>query len=248
MNLLHQSVDADSTDILAIANSPVLWICALSVLAVIVIQSVIYFLAVRRVSPDAGLTPSDSAKAMRTGAFAAIGPSLAVAMIAIALISLFGTPATLVRIGLIGSAPYETLSASIATNVQGATLGGEGYTQGVFAVALLAMAIAGSMWMIVTLIATPFLSRGSVKLSKANPLVMTIIPAAALAGAFFTNVLIEGAKGWINAVVVIVSAGIVALAVFLAKRLRAGWLQEWALGFGIIGSVLVAYALSSATA
>lgn len=247
MDLFH-SVDADSTDVIAIANSPILWICALAVLVVIVVQSLIYFVAVRRAAPAAGLTADDSKRAFRTGAISAIGPSLAVAMIAISLVALFGTPATLVRIGLIGSAPYETLSASIAAQVQGASLGGETWTQGVFAIALLAMTIGGSMWMIVTLIVTPLLKRGSVKLSKANPLVMTIVPAAALAGAFITSALIEGAKGWINVVVMAVSALVVAIATFAAKRFNAGWAQEWALGLAILIGVVVAYALSTASA
>lgn len=242
------AVDAASTDILAIANSPILWICAIAVLGVIAIQSVIYFLSARRAAPDAGLSTQDANRALRTGAISAIGPSLAVAMIAISLVALLGTPSTLVRIGLIGSAPYETLSASLAAGAQGASLGGEGWNQGVFAIALLAMTIGGSMWMIVTLIATPLLKRGSSKLSKANPLVLTIIPAAAMAGAFITTAMIEGAKGWVNLIVMGVSAAVVALGAFAAKRLRIGWAQEWALGVAILVGVIVAYLLTGAGA
>ena len=47
---LAAAVDNNSTDILAVANSPFLWACAIGVFLVIIIQSVIYMKA-RRLPP-----------------------------------------------------------------------------------------------------------------------------------------------------------------------------------------------------
>ena len=66
----------------------------------------------------------------------------------IALLALFGTPATLVRIGLIGSAAFETGAAKIAAESAGAPLGGPGYDQHVFALAFITMSLAGAGWMV----------------------------------------------------------------------------------------------------
>lgn len=153
--LMTAPPDPGSNDVLALANSPVLWVLALGVFLVIAIQSVIYMKAATRATAAAGMTREELRTAFRTGAIAAIGPSMAVVLVAVAMLALLGTPATLIRIGLIGSVQYETAAASIAAGSVGAELGGPGYDQHVFAVMFFAMSIGGSLWMVSTLILTP---------------------------------------------------------------------------------------------
>lgn len=185
MSSANLTTSADgSTDVFAIANSPVLWLCALGVFVVIAVQTVVYVRASRRAAPAAGMAASEVRGAFRAGAAASVGPSLAVVLVALALLSLFGTPAVLVRIGLIGSASTETASAGVAAQSMGAELGGDGYTQAVFVVAFTAMTLSGGMWMLATVILTPVLKRGSSKLQSMNPAMVSIIPTAALLGAF----------------------------------------------------------------
>lgn len=170
MSLVPTTLDPDSTDILAAADQPILWLCVAGVFAVVAAQTVIYFLAVRRAAPAVGMSGGEVKSSFRAGAVAAIGPSMAVALIAITLISVFGTPGVLTRIGLIGSAAFDVAAAGIAAGTQGATLGGEGYTQAVFATVLLCIALAGAGWMLVTLIATPLLKRGTRRLESGERL------------------------------------------------------------------------------
>lgn len=117
------SAVGDSTDILAVANQPVLWACAIGVFAVILVQSVVYMAAAMRAVEAADMTRAELNQAFRSGGVAAIGPSLAVVVVAVALLAVFGTPAVLVRIGLIGSAAYETAAAGISANTVAAFLG-----------------------------------------------------------------------------------------------------------------------------
>lgn len=226
---LRTAVDGASTDILSVANLPVLWICALGVFAVIVVQTVIYVRAARVAAPAAG-------------AVSAIGPSLAVALVAVALLTVFGAPAVLVRIGLIGSVSFETGAASIAAGTMGADLGGPTYTQGVFAVAFMAMSLGGAMWMLATLVLTPLLKRGDVSLRKVNPAVMTVVPGAALLGAFFALGLGELPKSGNHVVAFLASAAVMAVCLGIAKALRAQWIREWALGIAILTALVVTYA------
>jgi hypothetical protein len=232
---------SSSTDILAVANSPFLWLCALAVFAVIGVQSLIYVKAARQAAPSIGMSARELNRSFRAGAVASIGPSLAVVLVAIALLALFGTPAVLMRIGLIGSAAAETASASIASSTMGATLGGADYTQQVFAVAFIAMSISGGMWMLVTLLMTPVLKRGGHKLSQVNPAVMLVIPGAALLGAFSMIAITELPKSGVHAITVVVSAAVMAGLLFLARRLEAHWLKEWALGIAIFVGLTVAF-------
>ena len=140
-----------------------------------------------------------------------MGPSLAVVIVAISLLALFGTPAVLVRIGLIGSAAFET----------------------------------GAGWILATLLFTPILRRGSAKLSEVNPVVLTVIPAAAVLGAFAGLTFGELAKTTPNAPVIWITTGVSAAVMLLllstARALRADWLKEWALGLAILVGLVAAY-------
>ena len=231
-----------STDILSIANIPILWVLAVGVFGAIILQSVIYMRAARKAGPAADISETELQKSFRAGAVAAIGPSLAVVLVSVALMTLFGTPAVLVRIGLVGSAATESASASLAATTMGATLGGPEYTQGVFAVAFMAMSMSGAMWMISTLILTPILRRGDSKLRKVNPALMAIVPAAALIGAFASLGIAELGKTPVHIITVIVSALVMGICLALAKKFALAWLREWGLGISILVGLIVAYA------
>ncbi|GAA4376703.1 DUF5058 family protein [Paeniglutamicibacter cryotolerans] len=238
---IHVPAAAGSTDIMAVANSPLVWACALGVFAVIFVQTFIYIKAARRTAPEIGMPAKELSGAFRAGAVASIGPSLAVVLVAIALLALFGTPAVLVRIGLIGSAATETASAGIAATSMGATLGGHDYTQQVFAVAFMAMSLSGGMWMLATLLLTPILKRGGKRLAQVSPAAMAIIPCAALLGAFSMLAIAEMPKSWVHLITLLVSAAVMTGCLLLAKKLHASWLKEWALGFAIIVALAVAF-------
>ncbi|MDO4238932.1 DUF5058 family protein [Micrococcus sp.] len=242
---LAGTIDPESTDILAVANHPLLWAFALGVFAIILVQSFLYIRAARRAAPDLDIPATELTTAFRSGAIASVGPSLAVVIVAISLLALFGTPAVLVRIGLIGSAAFETGAAKIAAGSTGAPLGGAGYDQQVFALAFITMSLGGAGWILATLLFTPILRRGSAKLSEVNPVVLTVIPAAAVLGAFAGLTFGEFAKTTPNSPVVWITAGVSAavmlLLLFTAKALRADWLKEWALGIAIIVGLVAAY-------
>ncbi|EMY34020.1 hypothetical protein D477_011906 [Arthrobacter crystallopoietes BAB-32] len=242
------SAAGESTDVLAVANMPVLWICAAGVFAVIIIQSMIYMKAARKAAPAAGITPSELKLSFRSGAVAAIGPSLAVVIVAIALLAVFGTPAVLVRIGLIGSAAYETGAASIAAGTAGAELGGPTYTQNAFAIAFFAMSMGGAMWMLATLILTPLMKRGGSKLAKVNPAAMSIVPGAALLGAFISLGVAEVPKSMVHVVALVTSAAVMGLCAVLGRGPKRGWLREWSLGFAIVTALVVAFLVHTAGA
>lgn len=240
--------DPGSTDIWSVANSPILWIFVLGVFAVIFIQTFLYIRAARAAAPGIGMPLKEIKESYRAGAVASIGPSLAVVLVAVALLALFGTPAVLVRIGLIGSVSTETASAGIAASSMGAELGSDSYTQQVFAVALFAMSLSGAMWMLCTLILTPVLKRGSKSLGKRNPAIVALIPAAALLGAFSMLAVTEAGKSSMHIILVLVSAGVMAICLYLAKLLQLRWLKEWALGFAILTSLTVAFLLHTPVA
>lgn len=168
------------------------------------------------------------------------------ALIAISLLPLFGTPAVLARIGLVGSAAFDVAAAGISAGTQGAQLGGPTYTQKIFALAFAAMTIGGLAWMISALVLTPLLSKGDAKLRKVNPAVMAVVPTAALLGAFFTLAFTEVIKSPAHMVTMIVSAAAMGVCLLLGRRLRRPWLREWGLGVAIIIALAAAHFMTAA--
>ncbi|SDJ82633.1 protein of unknown function [Nocardioides sp. YR527] len=250
MRLVSTSLDPSSTDILSAANQLVLWLCAAGVFVTIAVQTAIYYRAVKRVAPAVEMTEADVTRSFRAGAIAAIGPSLAVVLVAVTLLSVFGTPGVLTRIGLIGSAAFEVGAAGIAAGAQGATLGGDGYTQQTFATVMLCIALAGSGWMLVTLIVTPLLKRGTDRLEARDAAktggAMAVIPTAALLGAFGTFGIQQLQHGWAAAIVVLASAAIMIVCLWTAKAAKQNWLREWGLGLSMIGAIAVGVVVSNA--
>lgn len=241
---MRMTAVGDSTDILAAANHPLLWACAIGVFVFIFVQSFIYMRAAGKAVEAADMTQEELRQAFKTGAIAAVGPSLAVVIVAVALLAVFGTPAVLVRIGLIGSAAYETGAAALSAKSMGAGLGTPAYTQNVFAVAFLTMSLGGAMWMIATLIFTPILAKGQKRLAVVNPAVMTIVPAAALMAAFFSLAVAEWTKSMTHVATFVASAIVMGVLLVLGQRFALKWLAEWALGFAIIAGLVVAYVVS----
>lgn len=229
------------TDIVSLVNIPILWILALSVMGVVLLQSVIYMFAVKKNAAAAGMSQEEVRRALFAGGIAALGPSLAVVVVAVALLPLFGTPPVLVRIGLVGSAGTEVASASLAAGTMGAGLGDATFTREVFLVAFLAMSMSGAGWMIAALVLTPIFKRGFHRLGAGNPALLTIVPAGALLGAFFSFGMIQGKASVAAALTTVVSAIAMAICLVVAKRMRWRWLTEWGLGFSMSVGLVVAY-------
>jgi hypothetical protein len=245
VNVVASVVDSGSTDITPLIHHPVLWACAAGVFLVIILQSVIYLRAIRRAAGDAELTQVQVSTSVRSGAVAAIGPSLAVALVAVSLLPLFGTPAVLTRIGLVGSAAFDVAAAGISAGTQQAELGGPTYTQKIFAIAFAAMTIGGLVWMLTALILTPILSKGDARLRRVNPAAMAIVPTAALLGAFFTLAFQEVLKSPTHLVTLVVSAASMGICLLLSARFRRPWLREWGLGIAILVALGAAFVMTN---
>ncbi|MEI2775836.1 MAG: DUF5058 family protein [Tetrasphaera sp.] len=239
-------VNPASTDIGPVALHPLLWVAMAGVFGVILLQSIIYYRAIRRAGPAVDLTPDQVSASVRSGAVAAIGPSLAVALVAISLLPLFGTPAVLTRIGLVGSAAFDVAAAGMAAGTQNAELGGPTYTQKVFAIGFSAMTLGGLAWMLSALILTPILAKGDKSLRKVDPTIMLIVPGAAMLGAFFTLTLAEGLKSRVHLTLLFVSAATMGLCLLGATHLNKPFLREWGLGIAIVVALTVAHFMTSA--
>lgn len=225
-------------------GSPVLWAFALAIFAVVIVQAALFLRIAIAMRESVGLSRHDIATAARVGGVSAIGPSMAIAFVAIGMLSIFGTPATLMRFGLVGSVPYELLAAQIASDSYGAPLGGEGFDDMAWATVFFIMALGAGMWMLVVLVFTPSMDRLSRRMEQVRPSAATVVPSAALMAAFAFFAFREAAGGVVPLAVLVTSCTTMALLLLLARRGSLAWMKEWALGLAMVAGLLAAGVLA----
>ncbi|MGJ7906083.1 DUF5058 family protein [Actinopolyspora sp. H202] len=221
-----------------IAYSPVLWLAVIGIFLVITVQSLAYLRAASNAAKANDIPRETLVRAFRTGAVSAFGPSLAVVFVAIGLLTMFGTPAVLTRVGLIGSVMFETLAAQTAADSIGIELGGAGYDNSAFALVFFTMSVGGAAWMISALIFTPLLRRTDRKVRSLNPSVMAIVPGAAMIAAFCYLGLNESMKSGVHLITFVTGAVVMLVLQLVAARTGKQWIREWSLGISMAGALL----------
>ncbi|MFD2922276.1 DUF5058 family protein [Halobacillus naozhouensis] len=231
-------------DVMRLANSGVVWIIATLVLTVVIFQAIKFIMLAAGASKEIGMSRGEVHSALKTGAIAAIGPSFAIIIVAISLIPLLGDPLTLMRIGIIGSAPIESVGATLGAEAYGTELGSSGFNYQAFTTVVWTLCLGGVGWLVFTALATKSMSRVEKKVtnkSEKSKKTMTIITTAAMVAAFGNLASAEMIKGFAYVLVVITSSLTMILFTSLANKHQLNWLREWSLGFSIIAGLFVGY-------
>lgn len=230
-----------------LANSWSIWIFALLVISIVIIQAIIFIRLASKTAQSVGMTPLEVKSAIRTGAISSLGPSFAIIIVAISLLTLIGDPVTLMRIGIIGSAPIETVGASIGAQEAGAELGGASFTEKAFTNAVWVMCLGGMGWLLFTVLFTKSLGKIQKKITakgNKNILLMQSVSTAAMIGAFSYLGSGEMVKG-INESIVLIGAFLaMPIILWASKRFDKKWLQEWSLGLVIVVGLSIGYFIS----
>ncbi|MBP2076811.1 DUF5058 family protein [Oceanobacillus polygoni] len=226
-----------------IANSSVMWVIASLVIGIVIFQSVKFIQLASKASIDVGMSKKEVRSALKTGAIAAIGPSIAIVIVAISLIAFLGNPLTLLRIGVIGSAPIESVGASFAAEASGASLGGEGYNEMVITAIVWTLCLGGMGWLLFTALFTKSLDNMEKKINKGKKgkQIMGVVATAAIVAAFGNLVSAELIRGLAPVVVAVVAATTMITATKLSERFQVSWLREWSLGLSILISLCFGY-------
>ena len=83
------------------ANSFPVWIIASLIIGIVIFQAIVFIRLASKTAPSVGLTTREVKSVVRTGAISSLGPSFAIIIVAISLITLLGNPVTLMRIGIV---------------------------------------------------------------------------------------------------------------------------------------------------
>ena len=169
---------------LLIANSWVMWLACLPVVALVGIQAFAFFGRAKRAAPLVGLSELEVNRAFRIGATSAIGPALAVFVVMLGLMAPIGGPLAWQRLAIIGAAPTELTAATMAAKAQGIELGAPGYDLIHFANATWVMALNGSAWLFTTALFTDKLGVITQKAVGNDKRKLGLLGISAMCGAF----------------------------------------------------------------
>lgn len=229
------------SEVLKTANSIPLWIIAAIVMGLVYFQAIKFMRLASKASPSVGMTKADVKSAVRTGAYSSIGPSFAIVIIAVSLISLLGNPVTLMRIGIIGSAPVETVGANLGAEAAGASL--NNLTLMAFTTAVWVMCIGGIGWLVVTAIFTKSLGKIQAKATNTKKKMnrFKVISTGAMIGVFSylgSQQMIEGVA---ESLVLVLAAVLMPIILLVANKYKIGWLKEWSLGIVVFVGIVFGF-------
>ncbi|RFB18117.1 DUF5058 family protein [Bacillus sp. HNG] len=236
----------DLEKVLQTANSLPLWIFASLVVGIVIFQGIIFIRLASKTSQSVGMTSTEVKSAIRAGAISSLGPSLAIIVVAISMISLIGSPTTLMRISIIGNAAIETVGASIGSKAAGVDLGSSDYTLQAFTNAVWVMCLGGMGWLLFVALFTKSLGKIQKK-AEANPKNVTMlstVSVAAMIGAFSYLGGGEMVKGLSHFIVFIVAFITMPLIIWIGDKSQLRWLKEWSLGLVIIVGMIAGYVIS----
>ncbi|WP_163970247.1 DUF5058 family protein [Oceanobacillus halotolerans] len=228
-------------DVLQIANSAPFWIIAFIVVGIVMFQAIIFLRIAKKSAPDVGMTQNEVKTAIRTGFISSIGPSFAIAIVLVSLIALLGSPLTLMRIGIIGSAATESGAATIGADAFGTELGGDDFSAQALAAVVWTMCLGGMGWLLFTALFTKRLGKTQKKIEKTNPKAMTVISSAAMLGAFgylASEQMISSVNHTIAGAIALAAMVIIMI---IADKQKIAWLKEWALGISMALGMTIGY-------
>lgn len=174
-------------DVVAIANSPIIWVCSALTVMVVVVQSWLYYKLAKKNAAAMGISEADCALAFRTGVISSLGPAIACFVALVGLMSIIGGPIAWLRLSIIGAAPTELAAATAATASMGlpsAQLSDPAFTMEALSVTWWTLALNGCGWLIVVALFADKLEAIREKVGGGDTRWMGMLTAAAMVGIF----------------------------------------------------------------
>ncbi|AFM21927.1 hypothetical protein Anamo_1318 [Acetomicrobium mobile DSM 13181] len=227
-----------SEDVLLVANSLGVWITATPIVVLTIIQAYLYYKQIYRTADLVDLTHDQLKRAFRAGAVTAIGPSIAIFIIMVGLMSVIGAPMAWMRLAVIGAAPTELTAATVGADAVGVKFGGEGYDLYAMSVSWWTMAINGCGWLLFVGLFAHKLEGFREKMGAGDPVWLAILTSAAMIGVFgyLNGRNIITLNGPLTAALV----GGVSMVILLNVAKKATWLKEYTLGIAMLIGMTVA--------
>lgn len=229
-------------------NSPVLFLIAGLIIAVVLAQSVWFLVKAWRRGIEIGMERDKLRRIASTAAVFTVAPAVAIVISVITLAKDLGLPLPWLRLSVVGSLSYETIAATNAESAMGLTFGQVSAltaTQYVTIASVMTLSIMVGIWL-VPLIGKK-LQNGMISLENRDKKWGNIFSASMFIGmisAFvgyvfcdFGTVLSGNTAGLVPPLVMAVSALVMCLAGLAVKKLRWRWIADYALPISLIAGM-----------
>ena len=228
-------------DYLNIANSNLMFGMVAVVIAVVFIQSVVFFILAWKRGLALGLTKRKMLDAVRSSAIFSVVPSLPILLALVAMVPVLGIPFPWLRLGVIGSAPYELLAANIGAQSMGVQgLGQSGYTAQVFINSMWIMSL-GILWSpVIFLLFAKRLQTGMANMKKNDSKWLEILIASLFFGMISVFIGQPVVNGGIQLATILTSAAIMFALTAAVKKFEISWLANFSLSISMIASMALA--------
>lgn len=234
-----------SEEVKAVAENPILWIIAIATVSIVILQAILFRQRAVKYSREHKLMTEEEIKTVtKTGAISAIGPALAIFILAITIQGLLGGPFVLMRVGIIGSADTELRSATTGALIAGVTLGVDEIDISTYGLLFFTCAVMSAGYLIWVPIASRGLGKGlqkflipdNTKEQKKSSKIVTIL-LAVLPILIVVLMIFSYASSGISYVLVMLVACVMQF-VFEKLSEKAPWLKSWGLGFSVLAAML----------
>ena len=229
--------------VLQAANSWGVWLIAIAIVVIVLIQSLLYIRLSFKTADLIGFPREKCVQGLRAGAISAIGPSIAVFIVMVGMMSVVGGPITWLRLSIIGAAPTELTAATVGAEALGVKFGGADYDVMALATSWWTMAINGTGWLLVTALFTHKLEDVREKIGGGDPKWLAIVSGAAMLGCFGflnSNSIMAGYKGLKAGAaggggpLYAAIGGLLGMVLMLTLAKKLTWLREYTLGIAML--------------
>jgi hypothetical protein len=228
-----------SPEVLRVANSAWYWIAAALVVSVVLLQTALFIRQALKRARRIGFPLSQCYRALWAGAVSAIGPSIAVFIIMVGMMTVMGTPVTWLKLSIIGGAPASLAAAQFGAQACNATLGGPGYDLTALSSSWWTMNTFCLGWILFVAVFARRLEPIRAKVSGGDAQWLAVLSGACMLGSFaFLNAqgLVNG-RGYVVAELV----GGVSMVAFLKVSGKVAWFKkEYTLGLAMIAGMVAA--------
>ena len=237
-------------------NSPVLFVIAGLIIAVVLAQSVYFLVKAWRRGKEIGMDSAKLKKIAVTAAVFTIAPAVAIVISVITLAKDLGVALPWLRLSVVGSLSYETIAASNALSAMGLTFG---QVKNMTAVQYVTIACVMTISIMVGIWLVPLIGKklqnGMINMENRDKKWSDIFSNSMFIGmisAFvgyvfcdFSGVFSGDMKGLIPVLVMLVSAVIMAASGILVKLLKWQWVSDYALPISLIAGMASAIPITA---
>ncbi len=231
---------------LKIANHPIMWLVCVPGIVLIFVQTILFVKKAVSTGREMGLTNQQFVSAARSSAIGSIGPSLAIVVGMIALLSSMGGPVAWMRLSYIGSVTYELTSASNAAAAVGSTIGTSNMTQQAFACGVWVMVLCSLGWMLTSTLFADKMETLKERVAGNSQTKLAVIATAGGMGAFGyqsfnRSIVLTGIDK--NGVAVIVGFLVMLVLALIGQKNNAKWIKSLGMTIAMFAGMAAAILL-----